>query len=74
MENKNEVYEEASLVKSNKTTVSSKPPNIPESYLILTGLIVLILLSPIIRTAKVGIFEFTLADTDRSVQPPSNLS
>jgi tetratricopeptide (TPR) repeat protein len=69
VETKNLVYRESSIIKSNTTTVSTQPPNIPQSYLIIIGLIALILLSPIIRSAKAGPFEFTLIETDRRVQP-----
>jgi tetratricopeptide (TPR) repeat protein len=51
------------------TTTTSQGPLIPESYLIAAGLLVLIILSPVIRTAKVGPLEFTLMDIQRQVQP-----
>jgi tetratricopeptide (TPR) repeat protein len=57
---------------TNITTTTTKPPPIPESYLVIVGLIILVLLSPIIRSIKAGPIEFTLADTERVPQPLTN--
>ncbi|MFZ0553853.1 MAG: hypothetical protein WBL67_18625 [Nitrososphaeraceae archaeon] len=43
------------------TTVTSREHKIPDSYLIILGLILVILLAPEIRMAKVGPVEFELA-------------
>ena len=58
---------------TNSTTTTTKPPPIPESYLVIVGLIILVLLSPIIRSVKAGPIEFTTIDeAERIPQPLSN--
>ena len=46
---------------------------IPIPNLIATGILALILLAPTIKTAKVGALEFSFLDSQRSVQPLSNV-
>lgn len=53
----------------NVTTTTTRPSPIPDSYLIIIGILVLILLSPMIRSIKAGLLEFTLGDTERTPQP-----
>jgi tetratricopeptide (TPR) repeat protein len=55
------------------TTITNHAAIIPESYLIAAGLLALIILSPVIRTAKVGPIEFELMDVQRNAQPISDL-
>jgi hypothetical protein len=57
---------------TNTTTTFTKPPIIPEPYLIIIGLIILILLFPQIKSAKVGPIEFELSQFDLSQDTREN--
>jgi hypothetical protein len=46
---------------------------IPYTFLLGAGILALILISPVIRTAKVGPLEFTFLDSQRSAQPLSSI-
>lgn len=55
---------------SNTSTIESV---IPMTFLVGTAILALILLSPVLRTAKVGPLEFSFVDSQRSVQALSSL-
>ena len=54
-------YVNGVLTNTTIKTTTTKPPTIPEPYLIVIGLVILILLLPQIKTAKVGSIEFELS-------------
>jgi hypothetical protein len=61
-----------STTNTTTTTTFTKPPIIPEPYLIIIGLIILILLFPQIKSAKVGPIEFELSQFDLSQDAREN--
>jgi tetratricopeptide (TPR) repeat protein len=55
------------------TSGSKLESAIPYAFLIGAGILAFILISPVLKTAKIGPLEFSLLDSQRTAQPMSNI-